>query len=247
MDNINDSFFDGYYKDVWRAIIPSQLTTREVQFIMDYFKLEPGDNVLDMMCGYGRHALGLASKGIQVTAVDNLADYINEIRLTANTDNLPVTAEKHDVISYHPQKYYRLVICMGNSLNFFNATDTVALLRNWANALDPGSHVLINSWSLAETVIPHFAEKSEAVYGDINITSQSRYLFSPTRVETETVMTAPDGKPETRLAIDYIYSVNEIEILLDTAGFELVDIYDIPGKRKFSVGSPRAYIIGKRR
>lgn len=246
MENINDSFFDGHYKDVWRAIIPEVLTVREVQFMMDYFNLTPGDKVLDMMCGYGRHTLGLASKGVKVTAVDNLPDYVNEIRAAAAPGQLPVEAIQHDVISYRPENDFRLVICMGNSLNFFNATDTVILLKNWANALTPGAHVLINSWSLTETVIPQFSEKSEASHGGINIVSQSKYLFYPSRIETETIMTGPDGNVETRLAVDYIYSVNEIENLLRAAGFELVEIFNIPGKKKFSMGDPRAYIIGRR-
>jgi len=55
MSNINDLFFDGHYKDIWRAIIPAQLTDREVRFMLEYFDLKPGDEVLDMMCGYGRH------------------------------------------------------------------------------------------------------------------------------------------------------------------------------------------------
>jgi len=250
MDNINDSFFDGYYKDVWRAIIPEQLTSREVQFMIDYFKLTPEDKVLDMMCGYGRHAIELASRGIQVTAVDNLPDYIREIGALAVSDKLPVKAIRHDVISYQPGDRFSLVICMGNSLNFFNAADTARLLRNWANVLDTGACILINSWSLAETVIPQFAktsETSEASHGGINIVSRSAYLFHPARVETETVMTAADGSVETKLAIDYIYSVNEIEALLQTTGFELAEIYNIPGKKKFSVGDPRAYIIGRRK
>ena len=63
MNNINDSYFDGYYKDIWRSIIPAELTRKEVDFIVSYFKLQPGNKVLDIMCGYGRHAIALAKKG----------------------------------------------------------------------------------------------------------------------------------------------------------------------------------------
>ena len=52
------------------------------------------------MCGYGRHAIALAKKGIYVTAVDNLDDYINEINKTAKNENLPVKAIKADVLEY---------------------------------------------------------------------------------------------------------------------------------------------------
>jgi SAM-dependent methyltransferase len=90
MSNINDTFFDGYYKDIWKAIIPEELTNRETDFLISYFKLQTGNSVLDLMCGYGRHALALGRKGIAVTAVDNLPAYISEIELFAQKEKLPV-------------------------------------------------------------------------------------------------------------------------------------------------------------
>ncbi|HEX2846480.1 MAG TPA: class I SAM-dependent methyltransferase [Chitinophagaceae bacterium] len=246
MTNINDLFFDGHYKDIWRAIIPAQLTEREVRFMLEYFDLKPGDEVLDMMCGYGRHSLALAEKGIRVTAVDNLPEYITEIRDKALVSNLPVFPRLTNIIDYRPAGQYKLAICMGNSLNFFDAGDTAKLLQHWAVALEPGSHLLINSWSLAEIVIPQFVEKSEAEQGDLKIISHSKYLFHPTRVETETQMMDTAGRIETKTAIDYIFSVNEIELLLKEAGFLLREVYSIPGRKKFALGEPRAYIVAVR-
>jgi SAM-dependent methyltransferase len=247
MENINDSFFDGHYKDIWKAIIPEQLTSREVQFMTNYFGLTAGDEVLDMMCGYGRHSLALAEKGMRVTAVDNLAEYIDEIRSKAEQQGLRLDTVQQNVLGYRPLEKYKLIICMGNSLNFFDPSDTHTLLANWREALAPGGHILINSWSLAETVIPNFSGKSEAVHGGINIVSTSDFLFHPTRIETQTTMTGENGIAESKIAIDYIYSVNEIEALLDKSGLQLREIYDIPGKKKFALGSPRAYIIAESR
>jgi len=246
MSNINDLFFDGHYKDIWRAIIPAQLTDREVRFMLEYFDLKPGDEVLDMMCGYGRHSLALAEKGIRVTAVDNLPEYIAEIRDKALIANLPISPLLANIIDYRPAGRYKLAICMGNSLNFFDAGNTVRLLQYWAQALEPGSHLLINSWSLAEIVIPQFVERSEAAQGDLKIISHSKYLFYPTRVETETQMIDAAGAVEIKTAVDYIFSVNEMELLLKEAGFLLREIYSIPGRKKFALGEPRAYIIASR-
>lgn len=246
MSNVNDSFFDGHYKDVWRAMIPSQLTEREVAFMIDYFHLLPGDAVLDVMCGYGRHSIALALQGINVTAVDNLKEYIDEIDKIAESKKLPITAIKQLALAFDSEEKFKLIVCMGNSLNFFNPIDTETLLKKWAINIESGGHVLINSWSLAETVIPQFAEKSNASLAGVDLSTKSRYLFHPTRIETETKMTTVEGRPEYKLAIDYIYSVNEIEVLLNKSGFLLVDIFSIPGKQRYTLGAPRAYIIGRR-
>ncbi|MBL0273648.1 MAG: class I SAM-dependent methyltransferase [Chitinophagaceae bacterium] len=89
MSNINDTFFDGSYKDIWRKIIPEELTVKEVDFMLSYFNLQPGNKVLDLMCGYGRHAIALARKGIAVTAIDNLEDYTREINANCRKRTTP--------------------------------------------------------------------------------------------------------------------------------------------------------------
>ena len=246
MGNINDSYFDGYYKDIWRSIIPADLTVKEVEFILSYFNLQPGNKVLDLMCGYGRHSIALAKKGMKVTAVDNLSDYINEIKQASEKDNLSITAEQVDVANYEPSETFDLVICMGNSLNFFNADDTIRLFRNVSAHLKKGGSLLINSWSVAEIAIKNFKEKSWSDSGDKKFLVDCKYLFHPARIEFEHLILTPDGKTESKKGIDYIFSINEIEIMMNQTGFVLKELYSIPGKKKFTVGEPRIYMIAEK-
>jgi len=43
--------------------------------------------------------------------------------------------------------------------------------------------------------------------------------------------------------VDYIYSMNEIEAMLNQAGLLLKEVYSIPGRKKFTLGEPRAYLV----
>lgn len=246
MANINDTFFEGHYKEIWRSFIPDELTAREVDFMIPYFKLEPGHRVIDLMCGYGRHAIALARKGIQVTAVDNLGEYTSEIRETALSEALPLQVERADVIQYQMQDRYQLAICMGNSLNFFDAGDLRILFRNIADHLVPGGHFLINSWSISEIIFKNFREKSWSRVGDLKFLTDSRILFHPTRMETESIIIDAAGETETKTGVDYIYSLNEMERLLEESGLHLQEVYSIPGRKKFSLGEPRAYLVASR-
>lgn len=246
MDNINDNFFDGYYKDIWRTLIPEELAVKEVDFMIPFFNLGSGSKVLDLMCGYGRHALGLARKGVAVTAVDNLSVYINEVKVIAEKEQLPIKAVAQNVIDYKNDEVYDLVICMGNSLNFFNADDTSKILTNIATYLKSGGQLLINSWSVAEIAFKSFKEKTWGNVGELKFLTDSKILFHPTRMETESIIIAPDGTTEKKLGIDYIFSINELEAMMKMAGLELQEVYSIPGKKKFTVGEPRAYIIAKK-
>jgi len=243
---MNDTYFNGNYKDIWRTTIPEELTVKETDFILSYFNLQPGSKILDLMCGYGRHALALARKGMLVTAVDNLGDYINEIKENADREQLPLKAVQHDILTYRPDDVFDLVICMGNSMNFFNAEDTSQLLATISSHLKKGGHLLLNTWALAEIAIKNFNPKTWSTIGELKCLNDSKFLFHPTRIETETIIIDPDGNTENRTAIDYIFSVNEMENMLKKMGLSLTEIYSIPGKRKFVVGEPRAYLVAKK-
>lgn len=246
MENVNDTYFDGYYKEIWRAMIPGELTIKETDFLLSHFQLQPGSKVLDIMCGYGRHALALGRKGIEVTAVDNLDYYIREIEQIAAAENLPVKAVHHNVATYTSDEQVDLALCMGNSLNFFPADDTVGIFNNLARQLKPGGHLCINTWSLTEIVIKQFSSRSWAYSGELRIMTESEYLFHPTRIESEHLVVAPDGQTEKKKAVDYIFSVAEMTSLLEAGGFALEEMYSIPGRKKFTLGDPRAYIIAQK-
>lgn len=246
MSNINDTYFNGFYKDIWRSIIPEELTVKEVDFMLSYFNLQSGNKVLDLMCGYGRHAIALAQKGISVTAVDNLDDYINEITKTVEKEQLPLKVIKENVLDYKIDEVFDLAICMGNSLNFFNAIDTSELLAELSSHLKPRGHLLINSWSITEIVFKNFKEKSWSQVGDLKFLANSKIHFQPTRIETESFIISPDGNTEIKTGIDYIFSINEMEAMLKEAGLRLTTVYSIPGRKEFTFGEPRAYLVAKR-
>ena len=45
-------------------------TLREVEFISDALRLGAGAEILDIACGYGRHAIELVQRGYNVTGLD---------------------------------------------------------------------------------------------------------------------------------------------------------------------------------
>lgn len=246
MPNINDTYFDGYYKQIWKSIIPDELTVKETDFMLQYFELQPGNRVLDLMCGYGRHSLALARKGMQVTAVDNLSDYIIEIKENASAENLSINPVLSDVMQYELKDDFDLAICMGNSLQFFDKDDVLQLLRKISSHLKPGGYFLINTWSIMEIVVKNFREKSWSMNEDLKFLVDSKFLFSPNRIESEHQIIAPDGTTEIKQSVDYIWSLNEIESMLADAGMKMTEVFSIPGRKKFTLGEPRAYIVAQK-
>jgi len=244
--NINNIFFEGSYKEVWRKIIPPGLTEAEVDFIIEAAGLRPKDHVLDLMCGYGRHALKLGRREYEVTAIDNLPAYTNEIKTKATEEGLPVNAIAADVVNIKLDTTFQAAICMGNSFAFFNKEDALKLLQNVASALNINGKLIINTWMLGEIAIRHFKEKDWFYVDDYIYLIDSKYLFNPTRIESDHIIIRSGMEAEVIKGIDYIFTASEFNEILNTAGFTLNEMFSTPRKRKFQFGDTRAYIVAEK-
>jgi cyclopropane fatty-acyl-phospholipid synthase-like methyltransferase len=242
-DNINNSFFDSVYKDVWRMLIPNGLTEAEVDFTMEAAALQEGDKVLDIMCGYGRHSIELGKRGVSVTSIDNLKDYIEEINTTAHEQNLPVSAFQAGVLEVELQDNYDAIICMGNSFSFFNKEETSRILKKLSHSLKPGGILIINSWMIAEIALKHFKEKDWYHVGDFKYLLDYKFHFQPNRIESEQTIVSAEGTVDVLKGIDYIFSLDELESMFQEAGLRTQELYSTPRKRRFMLGDGRIYIV----
>ncbi|HEV7620565.1 MAG TPA: class I SAM-dependent methyltransferase [Flavisolibacter sp.] len=241
--NINASFFDGNYKEVWRKIIPSGLTEVEAEFIQQVGLLDKGGNLLDLMCGYGRHSIELAGRGINVTAVDNSKEYIDEIKQYAVRNNLAIDPYVADALEFRSGMVFDAVICMGNSFSFFNVTELSQLLKRISSALRMEGVFIINSWMIAEIAFKHFQEKTWSYVDDYKYLLDNKFCFFPSRIESEHTIVAADGTIEIIKGIDYIITLDELSVLCKEAGLKIKYLYSTPKKRPFNLGDSRIYIV----
>jgi SAM-dependent methyltransferase len=242
-DNINNSFFNSVYKDVWKKLIPNGLTEAEVDFIMETAGLQPGDKVLDIMCGYGRHSIELGKRGIDVTSIDNLNEYIEEIKANAHQQNLPVRGIKAGILEVELQENYVAIICMGNSFSFFNKEETSQILKKLSLSLKPGGILIINSWMIAEIALKHFKEKDWFQVEEYKYLLDYKFHFQPNRIESEQTIISADGTVDILKGIDYIFSLDELESMFLDAGLSTKELYSTPRKRRFVLGDGRIYIV----
>jgi cyclopropane fatty-acyl-phospholipid synthase-like methyltransferase len=241
--NINDVFFSGSYKEVWRRLIPSGLSEAECDFIEDVAQLKQGDPILDIMCGYGRHALELARRGYAVTAVDNAADYIDEIKATSAAEMLPVEAFVEGALTVPLQKNYKAAICMGNSFAFFDRKDAISLLKKISSHLMEDGILLINSWMIAEIAIKHFREKEWIEVDGYKYLLDYKFHFQPSRIESEHTLLTTQGLVEVINGVDYVYTLAEMEAMFAEAGLCTKALFSTPRKRPFKMGDNKIYIV----
>lgn len=76
-----------WYKKIWSLDIQDmswvEQTEHEVDFVVEALELQGHERVLDLACGFGRHALELARRGHPVIGVDFTPAFIKEARRLA--------------------------------------------------------------------------------------------------------------------------------------------------------------------
>ena len=87
-------------------------TEQEVEFLIDALGLAPGQQVLDVGCGPGRHSLALARRGFTVLGVDASEDFVGLARDAARTEHLDAGFEVLDVRALDVLDRFDAVICL---------------------------------------------------------------------------------------------------------------------------------------
>jgi SAM-dependent methyltransferase len=69
---VDPRWYDGFFESGWLDYVQPEhdVTLRQVDFLVEELALAPGNSVLDVACGRGRHSIELARRGFRVTGVD---------------------------------------------------------------------------------------------------------------------------------------------------------------------------------
>ena len=93
-------------------------TDGEVDYLEENLRLSPGDAVLDLGCGAGRHAIELAGRGYHVTGVDISPPMLEEAEKRAQQAGVEVTllqADLRNLVALNLGKEFQAAICLCES------------------------------------------------------------------------------------------------------------------------------------
>jgi SAM-dependent methyltransferase len=138
-----ERFFDADYVALLRDTSPPSRTSREVDFVVRTLGLPPGARILDVPCGYGRHAAALARRGFHVVGVDLSRAMIAEARRRWKEGPRLRFIQK-DMRRLRAAEEFDAVINMYTSFGYFSARENVAVLRRLTRALRVGGLILID-------------------------------------------------------------------------------------------------------
>ena len=106
-----ESFFDAH-APVYEDNAFTKNTFREVDFLREELSLRPGDSILDVACGTGRHSIELAKRGYVVTGIDLSSGMLARAAEAARAARVHVEWIQSDATRFSLPSRYDGAICL---------------------------------------------------------------------------------------------------------------------------------------
>lgn len=124
-------------------------TRREIDFLQRCGVLAPGQRILDLACGGGRHSLAMAQNGADVVGIDIGPAAIASARRRAARAGLSVTFEKGDVRQLTYEAEFDAVTFLFGCFTEMSQADAERCLQGVYRSLRPGGLFVLDVFSPA--------------------------------------------------------------------------------------------------
>lgn len=148
--SIHKEWFENWFDTSYYHLLYDHRNDQEAAVFMSnmlgYLKLNPGDKVLDLPCGRGRHAVYLHSKGLEVVGADISKNSILKAKEKYSRDGL--TFEIHDMRTPLQSKYHAIFNLFTSFGYFSSMKDNLTVLKNFKYGLMPNGKIIIDFLNL---------------------------------------------------------------------------------------------------
>ncbi len=216
---------------------------REAEVIWSTLQIEPGMEVLDLACGYGRIANRLARLGAHVTGLDANPTYLEMAHREAESLGVEVAYVEGDMRALPWTDRFDRIVNWYTSSGYFSDRENRQVLAEACHALRPGGRLLIEQTSLYRQLQHLQADAVVERDGDLLVDRRS---FNPLTscIDTERIVVRGGQVRRTYFAVR-VFSPPEIRDWLLDAGFEAVDILG-PDGQPLTLDSPRMLVVAYR-
>ncbi len=217
-------------------------TEQEVRFIVDALGLPAGAAILDLYCGYGRHAIELAKQGYRVTGVDATEAFLAIAGQKAAKERADVTFRQLDMRELSYKEEFDAVINMFAAFGYFSDDENAAVLQRVAAALHPGGLFLIDllnrDWMVSNSLNRYWRHPS----GEY-VLSYKIELRDGVSMMKRMVLNQVTGAKTQYDFVLRAYSLPELTTLLANCGLAVKAAYGGFDGRPFGPEAPRMIVL----
>ena len=211
------------YLYFYELTITDEVTDRQVAFLENELDLDRPQRILDLACGYGRHANRLAAKGHSVVGMDTSETFLNMARDEAAAKKLEITYLRGDMREIDFDNEFDRVLMLFTAVGYFDDETNIRVFQNVARALKPGGLFCFDAPNrdyIAKMLRHHHVTDRD---GDIMIDRNSFDTFTG-RLHNRRTVIRNGRKREFEFSIR-LYNPTELSSILKKSGLEIVGFY----------------------
>jgi ubiquinone/menaquinone biosynthesis C-methylase UbiE len=189
-----------------------------------------GGDLLDVPCGYGRHAIPLARAGYRVTGVDRSPTLLAEARRRAGDDKPPELVEADYRELPFPDESFDAALNLFTSLGFYGDEEDVKALTEIGRVLRPAARLVIETMH-RDRLVHGFHEQDWQLVGEGRLLLEQRTFDAASGVaQTTQTLIDKTGERDSRSFSVRVYTATELVAMLLRAGFAEAKCYgDLDG------------------
>ncbi|MCD6307816.1 MAG: methyltransferase domain-containing protein [Candidatus Latescibacteria bacterium] len=218
---------------------------RDVMAIERLLGLRPGEIVLDLCCGSGRHDLPLAARGLRVVGLDyssELLSIAHKARLSGERYPVYVRADARDTV--FRDGTFDAVLNLFTSFGYFTDGGNEQLLRSVCRMLKPAGRFYIDYLN-PPCVLANLVERSEKNINGIGVIEIRRYVEEKRRVEKDITLTRNGESMEFHESVR-LYGPGEMSDMLVGAGLTVQGFLGSTDCDEYGADSERMIVYGRK-
>ncbi len=243
-------FEDIFDEDYLRTLpfLTPQATQMEAQFVMDALAISAGSQVLDVGCGYGRHAMELAARGYHVVGLDSSLPLLLRGADEAQRRGLTINFVHGDMRDMAFDAQFDGAYCLFSTFGYFDDETNKKTAQNICRALKPGARcvfeVLNRDYIIAELPLRVWWEGDGCV-----VLEEVDFNYFSSRLISSRSVVFDDGRQLEQEISIRSFGLHELGKLLHSAGFRVVEVSGnmITKGRFFGAQSRDIVVIAERR
>jgi SAM-dependent methyltransferase len=217
-----EEVFDEDYLRTLPYLTPAA-TQSEARMVLEALELSTGASVLDLGCGYGRHAMELSARGLHVVGVDLSLPLLLRGADEAQRRGLDINFVHADMREIDFDAQFDGAYCLFSTFGYFDDDTNKKVAAAVGKALKPGGRFVLQLLN-RDYVIGDLPTRVWWEGDGCVVLEEVDFNYFSSRIQSKRSVVFDDGRQVEQEISIRAYSLHELGKLLHAAGLRVVEV-----------------------
>ncbi len=242
--NLKPWYEEVFDEDYLRTLpfMTAQQTLRETAFIKEVLSPPAEGEILDVACGYGRHAIEFGQRGFHVTGLDLSLPLLIRAADEAQRRGLSINFAHADMREMAYENQFDAAYCVLTSFGYFDEETNLRVASSICRALKPGGRFLVDTIN-RDYIVSDLPSRVWWEGDGCVVLEEVDFDFNTSRVMIRRSIVFGDGRQMEHDISIRAYSLHELGRILRRAGFQVLEVSGSLASRRPFLGSASRQVV----